>query len=170
MSNSFRLLCLSGLAVVALVASLSAQETKRPQRGQGGPGAFRNPTQLPESLKVTDEQKAKLAEIDKKFADKVKASTEKAKLTEEQTGKMRDVFAKAREAGKSREEMQAFIASELKFTDDQKKGREELTALTTEITKEVEGVLTDEQKTKLKELRAAGGRERGKRPEPKKSE
>ena len=84
----------------------------------------------------------------------------------------RDVFTKFRESGKDRAEMQAFIASELKFTDDQKKGREELTALTAEITKEVEAVLTAEQKTKLAELRSQRGRrpggEAGKRPERKK--
>lgn len=169
MSTSLRSLCLAGMAVLALVANVTAQEG-RPQRGQGGPGGFRNPTELPRQLEVTDEQKAKLADIQKKFADKVKAAQDKAKLTEEQQGKMRDVFTKAREANTPREEMQAFMAKELGLTDDQKKGREELTALTAEITKEVEGVLTDEQKTKLKEMRSQRGGERGKRPERKKSE
>ncbi|QDU27006.1 LTXXQ motif protein [Anatilimnocola aggregata] len=169
MLHSFRSLCLAGVALLALVSSLSAQEG-RPQRGPGGPGGFRNPTELPRGLEATDEQKAKLADIQKKFADKVKAAQDKAKLTEEQQGKMRDVFTKAREANTPRQEMQAFMAKELGLTDDQKKGREELTALTAEITKEVEGVLTDEQKTKLKESRSQRGGERGKRPERKKSE
>jgi Spy/CpxP family protein refolding chaperone len=176
MLNSLRSFCLATLAVVMLVANLSAQETKRPMRGQGGPGGMRSPTQLPDSLGLSDEQKAKVADIEKKYADKVKAVGEKAKLTEEQQGKMRDVFTKFRESGKDRSEMQAFIAEELKLTPEQKKAREEQTALFAEITKEVEAVLTAEQKTKLAELRSArGGRPGagaapGKRPERKKND
>lgn len=171
MSNSFRTLCVAAFAAVMLVGNLSAQEQgKRPQRG--GPGGFgaRDPFQLPESLGVTDEQKAKLAELKKKYEDKLKAASEKAKLTEEQQGKMRDVFTKFRESGKERSEFAAYLAEELKLSDEQKKGREEQTALVAEIAKEVEGLLTDEQKTKLKEARAARGGPQGKRPERKKSE
>lgn len=173
MLNSLRFVALTALAVVTLVSTLSAQAPGQGRR-PGGPGGIgmRSPTQLPDSLGLSDEQKAKIAEIEKKHADKVKAVSEKAKLTEEQQGKMRDVFTKFRESGKDRSEMQAFIAAELKLTDEQKKGREEQTALFAEITKEVEAVLTAEQKTKLTELRAQRGRrpggEAGKRPERKK--
>lgn len=173
MSNSLRTLCLAGLAAVMLVGNLSAQEKgQRPQRGPGGPGGFgaRDPFQLPESLGVTDDQKAKLADLKKKYEDKLKAASDKAKLTEEQQGKMRDVFTKFRESGKERSEFAAYMAEELKLTDDQKKGRAEQTALVAEIAKEVEGLLTDEQKTKLKEARERRGGPQGKRPERKKSE
>jgi Spy/CpxP family protein refolding chaperone len=163
------MLCLAGLATLVFAGSLFAQEQgKRPQRGPGGPGGFRSPTQLPDSLNVTDEQKAKLAEIEKKYADKLKSAGDKAKLTEEQTAKQREAFGKFRESGKSFAEFQAEVAKTLNLTDDQKKGREEMTALRAEITKEVEALLTDEQKTKLKEARERRGN--GKRPERKKSE
>lgn len=172
MSNSLRTVCLAGLAAVMLVANLSAQEQgKRPQRGAGGFGQ-RDPFQLPESLGVTDDQKAKLADLKKKYEDKLKAAADKAKLTEEQTAKQREAFGKLRDSGKSFAEMREAVAKELNLTDDQKKGREELTALTAEIAKEIDGLLTDEQKTKLKEARerrGAGGNQ-GKRPERKKSE
>ena len=167
-----RSLCLLGfvsLSVMALVADVSAQENKRPQRGPGGFGQ-RDPLQLPDSLGITDDQKAKLSELKKKYEDKIKAVGEKAKLTEEQQGKMRDVFTKFRESGKDRSEFAAYMAAELKLTDDQKKAREEQTALTAEITKEVQGLLTEEQKKKLEELRASRGGPQGKRPERKKSE
>jgi len=121
-------------------------------------------------LKQTEQHYARLEKV-------FQAVGEKAKLTEEQQGKMRDVFTKFRESGKDRAEMQAFIAEELKLTDAQKKGREEQTALFAEITKEVEAVLTAEQKTKLAELRTqrggrpgAPGAAPGKRPERKKND
>jgi Spy/CpxP family protein refolding chaperone len=170
--NSLRIACLATLAAVTLVSTLSAQQPGQGRR-PGGAGGMRSPTQLPDSLGLSDEQKAKVADIEKKYADKVKAVGEKAKLTEEQQGKMRDVFTKFRESGKERSEMEAFIAAELKLTDEQKKGREEQTKLFAEISKEVEAVLTAEQKTKLAELRAQRGRPGaapGKRPERKKND
>lgn len=162
-----RSLCLFGLAsftVLALVADVSAQENKRPQRGQGG--FQRDQFQLPDTLGVTDDQKAKLAELKKKYEDKLKAATDKSKLTDEQTTKQREAFTKLRGSGKSFAEMQEEVAKELNLTDEQKKGREELTALRAEITKDIEGVLTEEQKKKLAELRANRGAP-GKRPERK---
>jgi Spy/CpxP family protein refolding chaperone len=162
MSNLFRSFAFASLALAVVVSTVAAQQPGR-QRGPGGPGGFRSPTQLPRDLELTDDQKAKIADIEKKFADKVKAAQAKAELTEEQRGKMRDVFTKAREANTPREEMQAFIAKELGLSDDQKKGREELNALTAEITKEVESVLTDDQKAKLRELRSQRGGQ-GRRP------
>jgi len=176
-SNSLRIVGLAALVAVTLVSTLSAQNQNRRPGGAAGGFGMRSPTQLPDSLGLSDEQKAKVADIEKKYADKVKAVGEKAKLTEEQQGKMRDVFTKFRESGKDRAEMQAFIAEELKLTDAQKKGREEQTALFAEITKEVEAVLTAEQKTKLAELRTqrggrpgAPGAAPGKRPERKKND
>lgn len=168
MSNSFRILCLAGFAAVMLVTNLSAQEKgKRPQGGFGQRDQF----QLPESVGVTDDQKAKLADLKKKYEDKLKAANDKAKLTEEQTAKQREAFSKLRDSGKSFAELRDEVAKELNLTDAQKKGREEVAALTTEITKEIEGLLTDEQKAKLKQARERrGGGNTGKRPERKKSE
>lgn len=179
MSNSFRLVCCVGLAVVAFVSTAAAQNQPGQGRRPGGPGGFgmRDPFQLPEALKVTDEQKTKLADLKKKYEDKLKAAGDKAKLTEDQTAKQREEFGKLRDSGKSFQEMRDEVAKALNLTDDQKKGREELTALTAEITKEIEGLLTEEQKKQLTELRAqrrpgggAPGAAPGKRPERKKSE
>lgn len=172
MSNSFRLLCCVGLAAVCFVTTAAAQE-KGQGRRPGGAGGFgaRDPFQLPEALKVTDDQKSKLADLKKKYEDKLKAANDKAKLTEEQTAKQREELGKLRDSGKSFAEMRDEVAKSLNLTDDQKKGREEVTALTAEIAKEIDSVLTEEQKTQLKELRAqrgAGGAP-GKRPERKKN-
>jgi Spy/CpxP family protein refolding chaperone len=172
--SMLRSLCLLGFvsfAVLALVADVNAQENKGRRPGQGGPGGFgmRDQFQLPESLGVTDEQKTKLADLKKKYEDKLKAATEKAKLTDEQTAKQREAFGKLRGSGKSFAEMQEEVAKELNLTADQKKGREELTALRAEITKDIDGVLTEEQKKKLAELRTNRGQP-GKRPDRKKDE
>lgn len=166
MLRSLCLLSFVSAAVLALVADVSAQENKG--RRPGGFGQ-RDQFQLPESLGVTDDQKAKLADLKKKYEDKLKAAGEKAKLTDEQTAKQREAFSKFRGSGKSFAEMQEEIAKELNLTDEQKKGREELAALRAEITKDIEGVLTEEQKKKLAELRTNRG-PGGKRPERKKSE
>lgn len=166
MSNLFRSVAFAGLALVVVVSTVTAQQPGGRQRGQGGPGGgnfFRSPTQLPRELELSDDQKAKIADIEKKYADKVKAAQDKSKLTEEQQKKQGDAFAKARESGKSFAEIREEVAKELNLTDDQKKGREELTALTAEITKEVEAVLTDDQKAKLKEIRSQRGGQ-GRRP------
>ncbi|WP_254513265.1 Spy/CpxP family protein refolding chaperone [Anatilimnocola floriformis] len=171
MSNSFRMLCLAGLAALVVVGSLNAQEQKK-RPGGGGPGGFgmRSPTQLPESVKLTDDQKAKLADIEKKYADKVKAAADKSKLTEEQSAKQREAMGKFRDSGKSFAEFQEEVAKSLNLTDDQKKGREEATALRAEITKEVEALLTDEQKTALKAAREQRGRPGGKGGDRKKND
>ena len=172
MSKFTRVLCLAALAVLVCAPAAFAQEPggRGPGgRGPGGPGGFqRSPTQLPRQIELTDDQKAKLAEIEKKHADKVKEAREKAALTEDQQKAMREAFAKAREDNTPREEMRAVIEKAVTLTDKQKKGRKELTALLAEITKEVEGVLTDKQKEQLKELRERGPGQRpgagGQRP------
>lgn len=160
MSKWFQKLCVAGLAMLVLAPVAFGQQPGQGGRGRGG---MRSPTQLPREIELSDEQKTKLADIEKKFADKLKAAQDKAKLTEDQTKAQREAFAKAREEGKQGEAAREAVTAALKLTDDQKKGREELTALNKEITTEVEGILTDAQKTKLKELREQRG-QRGGRP------
>lgn len=154
MSKLFQVSMVAAVTLLILASHTFAQEQQPRGRGRG----MRSPTQLPSEITLTDEQKAKIADIEKKYADKLKAATEKSALTEEQRGKQREAFQKVRQDGLQGEAAQKAIAEALGLTDDQKKGREELTALTAEITKEVEGVLTDEQKAKLKEIREQRGR------------
>lgn len=161
MTKFYRLLCVAALAVLVMAPSAYAQRPQG-QRPGGGPGFQRSPTQLPRQIELTDDQKAKLAEIEKKYADKVTAAREKAQLTEAQRTAMREAMTKARENNTPREEMREVIEKALNRTDEQKKAQEELTALTAEITKEVEGILTDAQKEQLAQLRERG--QRGQRP------
>ena len=167
MSKLTRVLCCAALAVLVLAPAAYAQRPGGQRPGQGGPGGRqgfqRSPTQLPRSIELSDDQKAKLAEIEEKYADKLKAATEKSALTEDQQTAMREAFAKARENNTPREEMREVMEKAVTLTDDQKKGREEMTALRAEITKAVEEILTDEQKEQLKAARERG-RGQGQRP------
>ena len=91
--------------------------------------------------------------------DRLKFLTEKLGLTEEQQGKIKAIFAKNEEAfkaamSKGRENM---------TEEDRTKMRDLMKAQNDEIT----AVLTDEQKTKYKELRGPGRGERGPRPDGK---
>ncbi len=170
MSKWIKGLCIVGCATLVLASSVYGQQPGG-QRGQRG-GFQRSPTQLPRQIELSDEQKTKIADIEKKYADKLKEAQDKAKLTDEQTAARRAAMTKAREDGKSFEEMRTIMTEAVKLTDEQKKGQEALTALTKEITTEVEGVLTDEQKAKLKEIREQAGQrggqrgQRGARPAP----
>jgi Spy/CpxP family protein refolding chaperone len=165
MSKLLKTFCLVGLTVLLAVPVL-AQERQPGQRGRGARGAQQTPFALPRGLEVTDEQKAKIAEIEKKYADKWKDATEKAKLTDEQTAARREAFTKARADNLQGEDLQKAIADAVTLTDDQKKGQEAMTALRAEVAKEIEALLTDEQKAKLKELQEQRGRRgtRGARP------
>lgn len=141
-----------GVAVLVMLVLVSSSFGQR-QRGQGGPRGQRNPFQLPRQIELNDEQKTKIADLQKKFEEKLKAAQEKAKLTDDQNKARREAMQKARQDGKQGEELRKAVQEAVTLTDDQKKGQEELTAITKEITTAIEGVLTDEQKAKLKELR-----------------
>jgi Spy/CpxP family protein refolding chaperone len=154
MSKVIRNLCIALLAVLIVTPAAMAQRQGRGNRGQ------RDAFALPRQIELTDDQKAKVAEIKKKYEEKYKAAQEKSKLTEEQTTKQREAFRKAREEKKTGEDARKAVEEALGLSDDQKKGREEMASLRKEITTAIEGVLTDEQKAKLKELRENGNRRR----------
>jgi Spy/CpxP family protein refolding chaperone len=147
-----------------LVASAQDEQPRRGQRGQRGQGQGfqRSPFQLPRSVELTDEQKEKLAEIEKKHGEKFKAAQEKARPTDEQRTALREAFQKAREDGKQGEELRKVAEEAVTWTDDQKKAREEVTAMTKEITEAVNGLLTEEQKKAIEEARQRRG-QRGQR-------
>jgi Spy/CpxP family protein refolding chaperone len=152
------------LAMLSAPIVASAQdEQPRRQRGQRGQGQGfqRSPFQLPRSIELTDEQKTKLADIEKKYGEKVKAAQEKGRPTQEQQTALRDAFRKAREEGKTGEEMRKVAEEAVTWTDEQKKAREELTGLTKEITEAINGLLTEEQKKALEESRARRGNRGG---------
>ncbi len=160
------------VAIVLAPMMASAQDEGQPgrrgrgQRGPGGQGFQRAPWQLPRAVTLTDEQKTKLAEIEKKYSEKLQAAQQKARPTDEQRTALREAFQKAREEGKQGEELRKVAEEAVTWTDDQKKAREEVTSLTKEVTDAVMGLLTDEQKKAVEEARQRLGQrgQRGNRP------
>jgi Spy/CpxP family protein refolding chaperone len=163
---------------LVLVDSLSAQQRGRGQGpGRRGPGAMTmiDRVERNRNLNLTDDQKAKLAELKKAYAPKLKAAHEKFDnvLTAEQKKAREDAMKEATDAKKSRREVfQAGMAA-VKFTDEQKAKRAEalkgIEALNKEISDKVTKLLTPEQQEILKKAREARGNRGGegrRRPAP----
>jgi Spy/CpxP family protein refolding chaperone len=148
------------LVVVALfvaVSLASAQDDGGKKKGKRGQGPF-DPFRMVERLNLTDEQKAKVADVKKEFGDALAAAQKKAALTDDQRKAGQEAAAKAREAGKSREEVRQAVQDAQKLTDDQKKGRTEMMEIMGKIREKFNSFLTDEQKAKMK----AGKKGKGK--------
>jgi Spy/CpxP family protein refolding chaperone len=174
-----------GLAVaLTVVGSLLAadEEGAKPgRRGQRGGmmgggmmGGMMDPSalidQVADKLKLTDDQKAKLADVKKEFGPKLKESRDKADsiLTDDQKKAREEAVKKMRE---SRKFEPGAIQEAMKLTADQKEKLEKAHKATGEIAQQyrekLESVLTADQKDQLKKLRSelrGGPRgERGKR-------
>jgi Spy/CpxP family protein refolding chaperone len=150
----------SVLAVIAsmlVAASLLAADAEKPQHGKHQRhGATGDGMQWLDSLKLTDEQKAKVDEVKKEFAPKMEAATKKMQevLTEDQKKARDEGMKAAREAGKTgRDVWQAGLAA-TKLTDEQKtkmaEATKEMTSVTTERREKIMAILTPEQQEEAK--------------------
>jgi Spy/CpxP family protein refolding chaperone len=142
------------LVSLVLVGSALAQD----KSGDRGPRGARG-EQFPflRGLNLTDDQKAKVKEITKEFAPKLKELAEKRDgvLTADQKKAREDAVKAAKDAGKNiREQMQAGREA-VKLTDEQKKTmaevRKDQEALNKQFIEKIQPILTDDQKAKLKE-------------------
>lgn len=121
-----------------------------------------------EGLDLTAEQKEKLGKmIREELAPKLGDAIGKFRdiLTEEQRTTVGESFRKAREAGKEGNDLILAIESSLTLTDEEKqktdKVRQELAQFHREMAKKVMGILTPEQKGKMKKKMAPQGRKQG---------
>lgn len=167
--------CLFALSLSALLLSPAlADDEKTKKKGNAKASARKEQpaVQLPKDITLTDDQKAKVAEIEKEFAPKMKEAREKLDkvLTEEQKKARQDVLKEARTSSKKGKELQQAIQDALKLSDEQKKNYDEadkaLAALRLQIRDKVEPILTDEQKAKLPKRPAANTK---KKPKEKKA-
>jgi Spy/CpxP family protein refolding chaperone len=163
----------SVLAVVAcltMVGILAAAEGEKPggRRGPGAGGPGRgDPTAridfMVRGLDLTDAQKAKIEDIKKEFAPKLKAAQEKSEsiLTDEQKKARTEVYQKARESREGFQNLRETAEKAMKLTDEQKKQRDEARKASEELNKalmdKVTDVLTPEQKEKLQKAREQRG-------------
>ena len=150
--------CLLSLSLAAfLVSPVMAQDAKakkaKPNARKEQPAVV-----LPKEITLTDEQKTKVAELEKEYAPKMKELREKLDkvMTEEQKKARLDLIKQALEKGKQGrkgKKLQQAIKDAMKLSEEQQKNYDEtdkkLVALRQEILEKVKPLLTDEQKEKL---------------------
>jgi Spy/CpxP family protein refolding chaperone len=151
-----------GLAASLFLAGnlLAADQSQPPQHGHHGPpGMGPSPMErvdeMVKPLNLTDEQKAKIAELKKEYAPKFKEAHEKVDsiLTPEQKKARQEAMQAARAAGKKWREAQKEVQATMNLTSDQKTklaaARKEMMSVGKEFHENVLSVLTPEQKAQL---------------------
>ena len=164
------------LVIALLLASpLSAAEKKRKgERGKKKPRKLPVAVFVPKSIELTDDQKAKVDEINKEYGPKLVEFQKKMAtiLTPEQRKARGEAFKAAREAGKKGEEMRKAVQAALKLSDDQKKKLAELQKeqkpIRDEARKKFIALLTPEQKAKLPGKGKGRGKGKGGAKKPRK--
>ena len=158
--------CLLSLSLAAFLLSPVMAEDAKAKKNRPNARKEQPAVQLPKDITLTDEQKTKVAEIEKEFAPKMKDLREKLDkvMTEEQKKARLEVMKEHREKGKDGKkgkELAQALKDAMKLSEEQQKSYDEvdkqITALRHEILEKVKPLLTDEQQAKLP-----------KRPEPKK--
>jgi len=146
-------MCLTLIALVSGVGVADEKEkTAKGKRGRKEPTATQR---FVGKLDLTEEQKVKVAEIDKQFATRTKDLARKKKelLTDEQMKAQRAAAKTAREAGKKGAEARKAVMAAVTLTDEQKTKQKELQGLqkklSAEVVAELKKVLTEEQEAKL---------------------
>jgi Spy/CpxP family protein refolding chaperone len=145
---------------LAVVGSLFAQEKgkKGPREGKRPGGAIERIDGMVKNLNLTDDQKAKLEEIKKEYGPKLKEAGQKMEtiLTPEQKKARQEAAKAAKQAGKSREEVQKEAQAAMNVTDEQKAkmadARKAIGALQKEVHEKVMSILTPEQKAQLEQV------------------
>ena len=155
------------LAVVLMASTVFAQEKDQKEGRRGGRrgGEARQGPMgggimfMLRDLKLTDEQKEKVAAISKKYGmDSI--------LTDEQKKARAEALEAAKKAGKSEREAGQAAREAVKLTDEQ---RTKMMASMRTMMEEVQKILTDDQKAQLKKRMEERRRpEGGAKPEAKK--
>lgn len=157
--------CLLSLSLAAFLLSPALAQDAKAKKNKPNAARKEQPAvQLPKEITLTDEQKTKVAELEKEFAPKMKELREKLDkvMTDEQKKARLDVMKEAREKGKEGrkgKELQQAIKDAMKLSEEQQKSYDEtdkkITALRQEILEKVKPLLTDDQKAKLPQRPAA---------------
>jgi hypothetical protein len=101
-----------------------------------------------EKAELTPEQVAKIKELAKAWADKIKAAEDKVALTPEQKKARQEAQAKAKADGKTGKEAKQAVDEAMKMTDEQKAAMKEVDELRGGLRKEAVALLSAEQKAK----------------------
>jgi Spy/CpxP family protein refolding chaperone len=153
-----------------MVSSTPAQDAAKKKKNQ--PAKEPPAVQLPKDITLTDEQKTKVAEIEKEFGPKMKELREKLDkiLTEDQKKARQEVLKEAREKGKDGKkgkELAEAVKNAMKLSEEQQKQYDEtdkqIVALRQQILEKVKPILTEEQRAKLPQRPAAAKKAKNKK-------
>jgi len=156
------------LAIVVAVASpLSADDAKKAaakekkaagnkqgQKKGAGPDLAARTLKQFEKASLTEEQVGKIKDLAKVAQEKSAEARKKARLSKEQQEARTAAMKKAKEEGKTKKDLQDAINAAVELSADQKAAMDEARAIQTSFQKEVRGLLTDEQR---KAIRGKGG-------------
>ena len=172
-------LLVATVLTVIMVAPAFAQDDaatkkKRAQRGQRGQrnAAVQVIKQL-EDAKLTDQQVAKIKELGKSVAEKMKAIRDDAEITPELVKKRAAAQKALKDSGKKGKELMEAINREAGYSDAQVAAMKKITEVRLAFHKNVVGLLTDEQKENLPpalKRAAAAGKKANAKPRKKKKD
>ncbi len=157
------------IALSALLVSPTLAEDAKPKKNKPNAARKEQPAvQLPKEIELNDEQKKKVAEIEKEFSAKMKEARESLDkvLTDEQKKARQEVMKEARTSGKKGKELQQAVKDATKATEEQQKkidvAEKALVELRKEILEKVKPILTDDQKAKLPQPRKGADKKKAK--------
>lgn len=150
------------LVIVAVAGNVNADEKKK--KGKGNQRTPKVTQRFVAKMELSDDQKTQVAEIDKTFAPKLAELNKKkeAILTKEQIEAETAAKKAARAEKKTGAEARKAVQDAVSLTDEQKTKMKEVTAAQQTMNKEViaalKKVLTEEQQAKLPKI---GGKKGG---------
>ena len=164
---------LRSLVVAALVCGLGLSLAAAPKEGKRGKKKGDKPAavpaamyKLPDSITLTDEQKPKLAAIQKEFTPKFRELARKNRelLTPEQRAARKEAMEKTKAAGTKGKQRQSEIEAAMNLSDTQKEQLAKLKEATAKLRGEMEtkvvALLTAEQKAELPKKKGRQGNKR----------
>lgn len=159
------------LALAAIIATplIAADKKKKGKKKKKRRARAVVVVRLPKSINLTDEQKAKVAAINKEYAPKAREIQQQQfkLITPEQRKARTEAVQAARKSGKKGKAFREAVQAAFKLTDEQKKQMKEVgkarAALQKEVRAKISEILTDEQKEQLKKGRKKGKGKRKKK-------
>ena len=140
------------LSILLFAFAFTAPTFAAEKKNKKTPSAIK----VPKGIELTDEQKSKVDALNKEFGPKLVACRKEAAsvISVDQKKARSEAMKAAKAAGKKGKEIKAAAEVAFKVTEDQKQKLTEckkaMGALQKEIRSQLAGILTDEQKAKLK--------------------
>lgn len=154
------------LVALMVVPAAAEEEVKAKRKGKGKRGQQNAATQLLKQLEevgLTEDQIAKVKELGKTAAAKMKEMRDQAGITLEVMKKRTEAMKSVRDSGKKGKEAMAAAIEAAGITEAQEAALKKIAAARMAFQKEVMGLLTDEQKEKLPERLQRASKASGKK-------